>query len=803
MADAVVELQLVPELGLPYEVGAETALAPDDLAAFVAASELLGLALTLTPSYGLPVEALGDIMAAARQGGSEPPDLFSFFSVIVPEELAADAEAALDVLPFVLRAIVATPAVVCGWSVAADPATFQQFHLRRAPIGVDAYLTWTLPSGGGRDVRVVDVEHAADLTHPDLIGVRALGPFSRLNAGIDHGTSCIGLVAGASNGAETTGIVPQANMAFSPLAIGIAEAIHLGAADVGRGGVLLIEVGTPRVGAPTVGAAPLEHSVAVWGAIRAATDLGVLVIEPAGNGTVDLDADPLFGHISRPQEDSGALMVAAAENLTAHPAWTISTFSSRGTRIDCFCPGEEILAPSNDPANLTRTVRIRGTSPASAIMAGVAAAVQGLARANGSPLTAAELRARLRDRANGTEATPPTTPIGVMPDLAKLAAGLGFVRLPPLTSVAVGGGRVAIVRAQPAAPDDLDVLLTNGTAAGATRAPVTTTPPTTRANGHECALARSTHLGVDLIDSVTCSEEGFVLHRTLDLDAGLAGGPWRSLMQRRDDRFLVSAPLSMTLASGRVVVLGLEDRGSARGFVAVRAAGSHELVPTAAPAAVPSGNEPEVELVDPDIHFDATPALVNDAGARVATLVGVDRAGRLRHGTWSLPRRWTSLEQLDAGLDTRHPPAVVVDRDDVHMLAVDATTRELRTTVRTARGDGSFSFSAPRVIATASLATFGIAQEPAGGLTAAGDQAGMLMTLALDALGRPLFTVRLPGLDWAPLLFVPASTVFAARGGLALTSPSRGVFVAAAVDASGALHTARWEQVAWLPFVPA
>jgi len=804
MADVTVAVQLVPDLGLPYTPGAESALGPDDADAFVAISDLMGVALTLIPSFKLPVEELGDLMAAARQGGIEPPDLFSFFGVTCPEDVAEDVQAALETLPFVLRAGAILATELPAWTVAADPLTRAQFHLRRAPTGVDAFATWVLPGGGGLGIRAADVEGAWDLTHPDLIGVERLAPFSTADASaVDHGTFCVGLLGGASNSAFTTGVAPTAQVAVSTLTDpGTPEAILRAARHVGRGGVVLIEAAVSRTLAGRTPDAPIEHNIPEWAAIRTATSLGVLVVEPAGNGSVDLDTDPLFSHISNPALDSGALMVAAGENITNGPAWTISLFSTRGARIDCFGPGERILAPSSNPANADRVDRFDGTSPASAIIAGVAVTVQGLAlQATGQRLTAAELHARLRDRTNGTAPTPPTTPIGIMPDLATLAAGLGLRRIPPVSALVTGPGQVVFVRADPQNVDDLQFLSFDEALGLSTLRAVATPEPPARTNGHVIALSSANDGIQTFLDAVTPSEFGTVCHRPLDLDGEDPKSPvWAQLTGVDDPRFLISTPMSATVAAGRVIVAGLDPSGAVLGVAAERAPLSHNLVPSSSTTInPPTGQEPEITSVDPGIHFDATPVLIRQASGNLATLIGVDRAGRLRHGSWSLPRRWSNLDLIDTGLDPREPPAIVADGPALHVLGVDETTRELRTSVRASPAS---SFSALRTIATPALVTFGIPIEIVGGVVAASDGAGMLMALALDAVGRPLFTVRAPGLDWSPLLFVPAVVRFVARGGLAVASPASGVFMAVGADESGALHIARFNQVAWTPFAP-
>lgn len=208
------------------------------------------------------------------------------------------------------------------WEVDTDPLIFQQQHLTRAPYGIDAYAAWQVPGGGGSGARVADAEFAWDLTHPDLVhaGVTVLTPFAAFafrQKDIDHGTESLGIVGAWTDGSVSTGIAPFADLTVSSNVVGAATAILRAARHVGRGGIVLLELGVQLNPNVDTGEVPLEHDPLIRDAIVLATALGVLVIEPAGNGNINLDTDARFIGI-RPSPgvpDSGALVVAACMSV--------------------------------------------------------------------------------------------------------------------------------------------------------------------------------------------------------------------------------------------------------------------------------------------------------------------------------------------------------------------------------------------------------------------------------------------------------------------------------------------------------
>jgi len=151
--------------------------------------------------------------------------------------------------------------------------------------------------------------------------------------------------------------------------------------------------------------------------------LGITVVEAAGNGSVDLDAPACGGVFDRAVGDSGAILVAAGSAASHAPL----SYSTHGGRVDLQGIAEGVvtlggggLFGGSDPLQRYQS-SFGGSSAASAMVAGVALAVQGQRRVGGhAPLEPLELRDLLVE--TGTPQAPDPRLIGPLPDLAAASA---------------------------------------------------------------------------------------------------------------------------------------------------------------------------------------------------------------------------------------------------------------------------------------------------------------------------------------------------------------------------------------------
>jgi hypothetical protein len=212
-----------------------------------------------------------------------------------------------------------------------------------------------------------------------------------------------------------------------------ADAILSAAANMEFGDVLLLEV---HVQMPGFGLAPSESLPATFEAIRLATALGIVVVEASGNAGGDLDTFTNAGGLqvlNRNSTDfleSGAIMIGSAFSSVPHARADGPTIvdSNYGSRIDCYAWGELISTTGNGGSGngpQHYTGEFGGTSGASAIVAGVALAVQGIAETSlGYRFSPLQMRVLLSNPDFGTpSADPPSDLIGVMPNLRALIEG--------------------------------------------------------------------------------------------------------------------------------------------------------------------------------------------------------------------------------------------------------------------------------------------------------------------------------------------------------------------------------------------
>ncbi|ARP89274.1 hypothetical protein CAL14_02340 [Bordetella genomosp. 9] len=467
-------VQLRDDVVIPYADNAQVAL-----------RELLGevwdQALALFPDLRLDrlfdavdADQLDTVFnAQARDLEPRTPPMQAFFTVVCPPGIdpqpLADALSALDTL--FARVYVETLPPMSAVNFADDPLVGSQFYLEPAPDGFDAKYAWTQPGGDGQGVRGVDVEYNWNLEHEDLLdaGITFLTdadavPLEAVGDLRDHGTESLGVMLMRDNATGGVGIVPRAAMrvasgfrtqADGTVLFDVPNAIVIASAALSAGDILLIELQDADY-------SPVENDPAVFAAIAAAVARGIIVVEPGGNGPgngtlgrfYDLDSYkvPATGlrTLRRPAGlDSGAILVAACRSgfVPNTQARAPTRYTPRGARIDCFAYGEHVLSSSavqplslragpggpivpNPFAGMPYTWAFRGTSSATALIAGAALSVQGMAiHALGRRLTPFEMRAVLSDRTlNTPSASPQSDRIGVMPNLRRIADLLNTLR---------------------------------------------------------------------------------------------------------------------------------------------------------------------------------------------------------------------------------------------------------------------------------------------------------------------------------------------------------------------------------------
>ena len=442
-------------LALPYQDGAERLL------------------IDLTPEWGrlpnahsfrlnrlftaLSATELADLVARAKERDPLLPNFQTFFVVDAApgHHIGGELVEHLRALPFVEHAywdLEATDPLVdpddddpgAGW-------VQSQGYFDPAPDGIDAEFAWPRANGSGfaggdgAGVRFVDLEQGWSFAHPDLAAhnIMLLHGANRPQSAA-HGNMALGVVCARDNTIGCVGIAPwvETVAVVSHFQSTKADAIMAGLSNLDAGDVLLIEAQIPEVivGTTTWGAMPVEVQVAEFWLIRLATALGVTVVEAAGNSFELLDdyvdtagqrplnrANPALGF-----RDSGAILVSAATSAAPHApitdAYGMPSYH-HGSRVDCYAWGENVTT-------LTDTGYATGgfasTSAAAAIIAGAAAILQGVAKANGRVLDPAVVRNILSDPVNGTESANGAAidGLGVMPDFRKILLtnnGLGIL----------------------------------------------------------------------------------------------------------------------------------------------------------------------------------------------------------------------------------------------------------------------------------------------------------------------------------------------------------------------------------------
>jgi hypothetical protein len=461
-------VQLREDMEIPYADGAENvigALIGPSWNALLAEFPFLSLDRLF---QAVEPEDLDTLFPRAATDLNTPyPALQKFFTAVCPPEI--DPEVVVAALrafsPVFERVYVEAPYALPGVKFENNPLATEQFYLNPAPDGFDMKFAWTQPGGDGATIAVADIESDWDLDHEDLKAAaieRVVTDFG-IPLGSDkdaeHGTMSLGIIVAADNTVGGVGLAP-ATKAFAvsvfqvipgptiELTTNVANAVILASAKLSKGDVLFLEVATDK-------SFPMETEPHTLSAIIAAVSKGITVIEPGGNGPgngilgrfYDFDTlvVPATGRRTLNPNvgiDSGAVVVSAC-STGEEPKEAVrgpKIWAPRGERINCFAYGDNVFAPTNVSGPLEIQIELggpmapnphagerytsafNGTSSASALIAGAAVSLQGIAKSILSrPLSPFELRQILSDRTlNTPSANPASDRIGVMPDLRKI-----------------------------------------------------------------------------------------------------------------------------------------------------------------------------------------------------------------------------------------------------------------------------------------------------------------------------------------------------------------------------------------------
>lgn len=359
------------------------------------------------------------------------------------------------------------PTGVCS----LNRASLSQGHLGPAPFGIDAEHAGKLEGGKGQGIQFADIENGWDLNNPELVKAQPAIALHGYNSEVPkyrhHGTAVLGIVLAADDKIGALGVAPAAkkvdvfgiqnrpNASFE-LAAALASALSL----LDPGDVLLIEQHTSSGATMN---RPVEVEPAISDLLRLATALGIVVVEPAGNGFHDLSdpgvVDPAMG-TTLPLDpkalgfrDSGAIMVGGLDPATfSRSGMKRSPDSNWGCRVDCCAWAKSIetigfygllraygvkwalrqaFSSGIHRALYSKYCHFSGTSGAAALVAGAVLSIQGVHLAgHRRRLRPREMRSLLRDPSHGTPPAPGAE-VGVMPDLKKITDTILAGRMRP------------------------------------------------------------------------------------------------------------------------------------------------------------------------------------------------------------------------------------------------------------------------------------------------------------------------------------------------------------------------------------
>lgn len=375
----------------------------------------------------------------------KPPNFLTYFAIDCPEGVETD-ELLKEIwkdenIEYVYEESGPTdPPVIMARN---NILSANQGYLDAAPNGIDAMYAWNFGGDGSGNIKFIDIEQGWDLEHEDLPKKPSIQLLSgESHSKVGHGTSVLGIILAQDNNIGCVGITPfvsasvisqfRQTLGRKTLVYNTADAISAAVHALNSGDVLLIESQIVLKRSNRFSNYPSEVEHAIFHAIELGTNKGIIIIEPAGNGSNDLDtfknttgkfvlkrSKNSTGESNKDFKDSGAIMVAGAGSAFPHIKDASTNY---GSRIDCYAWGENIQTTGDGENGTTGKKYIpdfAGTSGASAIIAGAAISVQSMRIASGGQprYGPGEMRDILSNQSNGTPSKKITDNIGIMPDL--------------------------------------------------------------------------------------------------------------------------------------------------------------------------------------------------------------------------------------------------------------------------------------------------------------------------------------------------------------------------------------------------
>ena len=357
--------------------------------------------LVFTPAYDAPEKLDALRIRAARRSRAMQPDLNGTMKIDLPSTSAvlqvAQSLQSMGLIESVtIRSLdqPTPPPNAPPTSYDIDPTTPNledaQGYLDTDPgFGVN-FLKGLGADGSG--IRFSDCEYGYNPEHEDLAGANLTNDGGDFHPNIydsgkewdRHGTAVLGIVMAQDNGYGVTGIAPQCEGYFysewTTDGYDRIKAVSDAIERSSEGDVVLLEM--QMEGSRSSSLVPAEYDADVWFWCTVARDAGIIVVAAAGNGGTDLDGDDYADYNGR--ENSGAIIVGAGSNTSAHSKMSFSTY---GSRVDIQAWGTEVvttgygdLAEYDGDKNQRYTNTFDGTSSASACVAGAAVLLQSYAK---------------------------------------------------------------------------------------------------------------------------------------------------------------------------------------------------------------------------------------------------------------------------------------------------------------------------------------------------------------------------------------------------------------------------------------